>query len=155
MSTTSNINKILLVDDDPDDCYLFTDAIKQCFPEMEISCVENFLEALSYLTTQTPDLIFMDLNMPFKNGFECLSELKANHAFRSIPVIIFSSSNYIRDIKQAYEKGAALYYTKPVSFEVLRNSLEQILNKNWQKPAIVTAEYFIEGEYQPFKNAVH
>ena len=142
--------KILLIDDDPDDCYLFNDAVSGIEASCELTCVNTFLEALFYLTTQTPSLIFLDLNMPFKNGFECLAELKAGDPFKEIPVIIFSSSSYQKDIQMAYEKGAALYFTKPSCFDVLVEGLRDVLSKNWDEAATITASHFSDSKYTSF-----
>src|SRR5687768_14853107 len=114
---TTSIKTILLVDDDQDDYFLFGEALKKTGLSVSLSYSSNFLEAIAYLTTQLPDIIFLDLNMPFKNGLDALSDLQAEENFRSIPVVIFSSSTYSRDIKIAYERGAALYFTKPSSFD--------------------------------------
>jgi CheY-like chemotaxis protein len=148
---TTSIKSILLVDDDQDDYFLFGEALKKTGLSVSLSYSSNFLEAVAYLTTQLPDIIFLDLNMPFKNGLDALSDLQAEENFRSIPVVIFSSSTYSRDIKIAYERGAALYFTKPSSFDTLAAALEQILLKSWQKPALITAQYFIDGCYIPFQ----
>ncbi|CAN5234628.1 hypothetical protein BH23BAC2_BH23BAC2_27750 [soil metagenome] len=61
----------------------------------------------------SPDLILMDLNMPVMNGFECLKEIRSNPVFLDIPVIIFSTSNYEKDIAHAEELGALGYLHKP------------------------------------------
>ena len=65
-ATIPTLRKILLIDDDPDDCYLFTDAIKSQFPSIELNFVNNVLQTFDYLKAKAPDLIFLDLNMPFK-----------------------------------------------------------------------------------------
>lgn len=145
-----SLQKILLIDDDPDDCYLFTDAIKSQFTSIDLSLINNVQLVPDYLQAKLPDLIFLDLNMPFKNGFEFLSDLKSDVRFSHIPVVIFSSSNYSKDIKLAYEQGAALYLVKPVSFEELSQALQQIILLDWKKPAVITAEHYIDGSYQPF-----
>jgi CheY-like chemotaxis protein len=150
MSSITSISTILLIDDDQDDCYLFTDAIKNFLPNINLVTVNNFLEAIAYLTSEQPDIIFLDLNMPFKSGIESLAELKADQNFKTIPIVVFSNSDYPKDIKLSYEKGAALYFTKPSSFDDLLVGLQQILNKDWTRPAIITAKQFIEGKYEAF-----
>lgn len=149
MSTTA-LSTILLIDDDQDDCYLFTDAVKKIFPSVVVVCTNNFLEAIAYLTSEKPQLIFLDLNMPFKNGLDALLEIKTQEDLRSIPIVVFSNSDYPKDIKLAYERGAALYFTKPPSFEDLSIGLQQILSKDWSRPAIITAKQFIDGKYEVF-----
>lgn len=154
-ATTPTLRKILLIDDDQDDCYLFTDAIKTAFPSIQLTCLNDVMDIFPYLEVKAPDLIFLDLNMPFKNGFEFLTELRTHVQFNEIPVVIFSSSNYNKDIKLAYEKGAALYFTKPTSFEELSEALISIVQMDWQKPAIITAQHYINGSYQPFSLALN
>ena len=147
----ASLNRILLIDDDEDDCFLFAEALKSSFPEVLLHCAPEFLEASNYLINTKPDLIFLDLNMPYKNGFVVLSELKNDEVFKQIPIIVFSSSDNPREIKQAYEKGAALYITKPIVFKDLLLALRQVLSKDWGKPAIITANYFVDGHYEAFK----
>ena len=151
MTTARPIKSILLIDDDQDDYYLFSEALKKTGFPAPLSYSSNFIEAVAYLTNDIPDLIFLDLNMPFKSGLDALIDLKTEESFRSIPVVIFSSSTYSRDIKLAYERGAALYFTKPSSFEILVESLQQILEKNWKEPALITSRQFIDGLYVPFQ----
>ena len=152
MPQTEQIKKILLVDDDPDDCYLLTEALTQLFSDISLDYVHHFLDAMEYLLTTRPDLIFLDLNMPYKNGFVALTELKADEVFRQIPVIVFSNSDNPRDIKLSYEKGAALYITKPISYKELLQSLQQVIEKDWSRPAAITAKYYINGQYHPFRS---
>lgn len=152
MQFTSFIKNILLIDDDQDDCYLFTDAVKKSFPSISVTIANDFIEGMVSLTTNKPDIIFLDLNMPFKNGLDALTELKSDEAFQNIPVVIFSSSDYARDIKIGYERGAALYFSKPSSFEDLLLALQQILKKDWSKPAAITAQHFVNGVYERFSS---
>lgn len=144
------IKNILLIDDDQDDYFLFGEAIKKTTFSLAITHVPNFIEAMAYLFSRIPDLIFLDLNMPFKKGLDALLELKLNKSLQHIPVVIYSSSGYIRDIKTAYERGAALYFIKPSSFEELILSLTQIINKNWNDPKAITAGYLVDDVYVPF-----
>jgi CheY-like chemotaxis protein len=72
-----------------------------------------------YQTAQVPGLVLLDINMPRKNGFEVLAEMKADPALRSIPVVMFSSSERQEDITRSYEVGAASYVPKPSDFQGL------------------------------------
>ena len=144
----------MLIDDDLDDRYLFTEALKDSFPSIAFDHAPDFLEAGDYLIKNKPEIIFLDLNMPYKNGFAALTELKADEVFKQIPVILFSSSDNPKEIKMAYEKGAALFITKPIVFKELVLILKQVLNKDWSRPAVITAEYFVDGCYRAFKAEV-
>ena len=121
--------KILLVDDDADDQLFFVDAINELNSKLECGIANNGVEALQYLqnTPLLPSLIFLDLNMPLMNGFECLNQLKQIDKLKEIPVIIFTTSNHAADIDLTLSMGAKMFLTKPSDFIVLKNKLNQIL----------------------------
>ena len=119
--------RILLVDDDVDDQVYFLDAINEINPAMECKLANNGLEALQSIKIPPPfDIIFLDLNMPIMNGFECLSSLKKQEQYKNIPVVIFTTSKNFHDIERTKELGASLFFTKPTSFNTLCNKLKQI-----------------------------
>jgi CheY-like chemotaxis protein len=150
MMPALTVKNIMIIDDDQDDCYLFCGAVSDISQTLSVKCADNFSEAESLLEKQTPDLIFLDLNMPFKNGFEVLTELKRHEALKTIPVIIYSSSSYSKDVQLAYEKGAALYLTKPSNFDELLEALKEILARDWSKAAEITAMHVSDGTYRSF-----
>jgi CheY-like chemotaxis protein len=123
--------KILLVDDDADDRLLFTDALKEIDRTLQCEEVINGIQALYSLRTGTtlPDLIFLDLNMPKMNGYECLRELKKAEGIREIPVVIYSTSNAKSEEQRMLISGAKHFLTKPADFTVLISELEKILRK--------------------------
>ena len=121
--------KILLIDDDADDQFIFTDAVHEIAAGIECVTVNNGLEALNYLKTidQKPSLIFLDLNMPIMNGFECLERIKNEDQFKEIPVIIFTTSNNSLDEKRTKKLGAHVFFTKTPNFKLLKEKLLNIL----------------------------
>ena len=121
--------KILLVDDDTDDQLFFVDAIKELEPAIDCAVANNGLEALDHLekVPPPPSLIFLDLNMPFMNGFECLAQLKKINQYKEIPFIIFTTSNHPVDMERTISMGAKVFLTKPPDFNVLKNKLHNIL----------------------------
>jgi CheY-like chemotaxis protein len=74
-----------------------------------------------------PDIIFLDLNMPGMDGFECLRELKADKSLMDIPIVMYSTSSSNGDIKKAMKLGAANFVTKPTSCDQLENALKFFL----------------------------
>jgi CheY-like chemotaxis protein len=123
-------NLIFLVDDDLDDLMLFKDAIREIDPVIEIDTASNGVDALKKLSAgliREPDYIFIDLNMPLMNGIQCLQEIKKMPAFSHIPVIIYSTSSYERDILQTINHGAFHYIVKPFSFHELCEKLGHVL----------------------------
>ena len=111
---------ILLVEDNPADAYLTILALQDHEFCQEIRVVEHGEQALSFLRKEKgyvdafrPDLIVLDLNLPRMDGFTLLSTVKSDPAFRTIPVVILSTSSAEKDFTQAYHLGAAHYCVKP------------------------------------------
>jgi CheY-like chemotaxis protein len=124
-------DRILLIDDDPDDQLFFREAIQSIHTGMHCEMTNNFREALSKLENQPlPQIIFMDLNMPVMNGFDCLIYLKNHPAYKDIPVIIFTTSRNMHDMSRTKQLGARSFMTKPDDFKVLCQKLEKILFPN-------------------------
>ena len=113
---------ILLADDDADDCLLFKDALGELPLLTQLSTVRNGEQLMAVLNDQMetlPDLLFLDLNMPRKNGFECLLEIKQNERLRLLPVIILSTSMEEKMVNLLYANGAEYYIGKPNEFSQL------------------------------------
>ena len=90
-----NHTRILLVDDNPDDQFIFADALDEIAKNVECVTANNGVEAIAYLNTANPipSLIFLDLNMPFMNGFQCLEQIMKDDKLRHLPVIIYTTSD--------------------------------------------------------------
>jgi CheY-like chemotaxis protein len=122
--------KFLLADDDADDADIFCEALNVVAPLMEFHTVENGLELFELLAKDRPDIIFLDINMPVMDGWDCLRKLKANAEYRSIPAVMYSTSSAKKDVDMAYSLGAALFLTKPESFSRLSKILEIVATTN-------------------------
>lgn len=118
--------RILLIDDDPDDQLFFRDAIQLVQPGLHCEVTSNCNEAFKQLELPPlPDFIFMDLNMPIMNGFECLVYLKNQSNYKNIPVVIFTTSKNLNDISKTRQLGARWFMTKPDDFKVLCKKLKK------------------------------
>jgi CheY-like chemotaxis protein len=128
--------KILLVDDDVDDQFFFMDAIKSLNKPVECAVANNGIEAIHHLNKipPPPSLIFLDLNMPKMNGFECLEKIKKLEQYRDIPVVIFSTSSNPKEKERTTRLGAKVFLTKTSNFRKLQKQLDDIL-KVELKPA--------------------
>ena len=115
---------ILLVEDNEDDIIMTLES----FSEIETAAISHVVrdgeEAVLFLRrgkgyhdAPTPNLIVMDINMPKKNGFEVLDDIKHDPKLRQIPVVILTTSERQEDINRAYHKGACSYIPKPVGFD--------------------------------------
>ena len=129
---------ILLADDDADDRLLFKEALEELEIKPTVNTVNNGIELMAYLTKKDaplPHLIFLDLNMPRKNGLECLKEIRSNEKLKDISIAIYSTSDNEKDIEETFLSGANVYLTKPDNF----NMLKQLLYK------AVAATYLYQG----------
>jgi CheY-like chemotaxis protein len=127
-----NLNQlyILLADDDTDDCLFFKDALKDMPISTLLTAVHDGEQLMLYLNNETnklPDILFLDLNMPRKNGFECLSEIKLNKKLYNIPVVIFSTSFEKEVVKQLYLNGAQYFIRKPSEFAQFKKIILYVL----------------------------
>lgn len=120
---------ILLADDDRDDIEMFCEALEDIQENITCHCTANGREALNKMdeVKEQPHIIFLDVNMPVMNGWQCLEVLKGDQRYRHIPVIMISTSSHQREIDRASELGALCYMTKPSSFEELKQILKVII----------------------------
>lgn len=131
---------ILMAEDDAEDRMLVSDAWTESRLANELRFVKDGEELMDYLrrqgafaapaTAPRPDLILLDLNMPRKDGRECLAEIKADPALRLIPVVVLTSSKAEEDIVRSYNHGVNSYITKPVTFDKLVETI-RALGKYW------------------------
>jgi len=133
--------KLLLADDDVDDRFFFKDSLSKLPIETNLTTVTNGVELMTVLMTEKeglPDVIFLDLNMPMKSGFECLSEIMAHDKFRDLPIIIYSTSMDEPVVNSLYEQGAYHYIRKPGEYSKLKDvifkGLSSLVNKS-MKPS--------------------
>ena len=126
---SENIN-ILLADDDMDDCMFFKDALEEIQLATQFTAVHDGEQLMHYLNEKTdelPHVLFLDLNMPRKNGFACLEEIKSNEKLQSIPVIILSTSFHDDMANELYKNGAHFYICKPSDFSQLKKLIHKAL----------------------------
>ena len=124
----SNFIRVLLADDDLDDCDLFKTALTELPVNAHLEVVYNgdqLLNELKLESVQLPDILFLDLNMPRKNGAECLEDIKSSDRLKKIPIIIFSTSIPGPLKKKLMELGARECIQKPSTYQELK---ETILN---------------------------
>lgn len=124
---------IILGEDDDDDYYVFSLAIAEIPFKVLLTRAEDGEKLLKLLDEKTPDVLFLDLMMPCKDGHECLKEIRRNKKYDKLPIIIYSSLADLKNIEMCYRNGANLYAIKPSSYEDLKSILERILSVDWKK----------------------
>lgn len=126
--------QIVLADDDEDDRELFEMAVKELTMQVNVTFIIDGQKLLTYLNeNKKPDILFLDLNMPLKSGFECLQVIRNNERFKRLPVIILSTSNAKRDIDKCYDLEASFYIVKPFSYHELSSIIKKILDNDWKE----------------------
>ena len=121
---------ILLADDDTDDCIFFKDALKGLLLSTQLTAVhdgEQLMQLLINSTDALPNILFLDLNMPRKNGFECLAEIKKNNKLKDLPVVIFSTSFEQEVVNLLYKNGAQYFIRKPSEFSQFKEIIYHAL----------------------------
>jgi CheY-like chemotaxis protein len=129
MSTHAKPVVILMADDDPDDCMLAEEALREARLLNELRFVSDGEELLEYLRCEgryagpdcapQPGLVLLDLNMPRKDGREALREIKSDPRLRRIPIVVLTTSRAEEDILNTYDLGVNSFCTKPVTFDGL------------------------------------
>jgi len=114
---------LVLADDDTDDCLFFRDVLDELEVTVALTMVgdgEELMQLLLSKEVPTPDAIYLDLNMPRKNGYECLLEIKKHIALKKLPIIIYSTSLNEDVVDRVYNSGASYYIQKPAEFKALK-----------------------------------
>ncbi|GGD83348.1 response regulator [Planktosalinus lacus] len=122
---------ILLADDDLTDCLLFQEALEELPVTATLTIVHNGDQVTKLLTkkgNKLPDVLFLDINMPRKNGFATLGEIKRTKKLEELPVIIFSTSNELEAVKRVYSDAAHYYICKPANFLQLKKVIYEALS---------------------------
>jgi PleD family two-component response regulator len=142
---------ILLADDDIDDSLLFEEALNELLLPTRLTLMNDGEQLMFHLAnnaTELPQVIFLDLNLPRKNGFECLTEIKESQRLKHLRVIIYSTSAEPDYVNLLFENGAYHYIRKPAEFSQLKRVLEQALQMIDRKDILQPAKekFIITGD---------
>src|SRR3954471_13199445 len=119
-----------LADDDSDEVDLFAEALQEIDPKITMEKASNGQELLDNMKRRNfslPDIIFLDINMPEMNGWDCLTELKSDAWLKEVPVVMYSTSSNVHDKAKAARLGASHFYTKPDNYQELKKFLTGII----------------------------
>tara|TARA_R110002020_G_scaffold466202_1_gene688472 strand:+ start:37792 stop:38223 length:432 start_codon:yes stop_codon:yes gene_type:complete len=126
---------ILLVEDNEGDILLTTEALADSKILNTVGIARNGKEALDYIFKRgvfvdapTPNLVLLDINLPFKNGHEVLQTIKGHREVQHLPVIMLTTSSSERDIRLSYEHRANCYISKPVEADQFLNAISAMDN---------------------------
>ena len=130
---------------------LFKDALEELPIATRLTIVHNgeqVVEELNRKGMKLPDVLFLDLNMPRKNGFAALGEIKRHPELEKLPVIIISTSSELDSIKKVFRDAAHYYICKPVDFSQLKRVIYEALTLITKKnsPLPLEENFMITGE---------
>lgn len=117
---------IILADDDFDDAELFGSVLSDVAPNITFVHVEDGRDLLRLTETLLPDAVFLDINMPRVDGWQCLKQLRESMIGERIPIFMYSTSSHARDQQLCRELGATGFITKPSEIKVLQRVLTDI-----------------------------
>ncbi len=126
---------IFLAEDDEDDKLLFVEALSEIDKSVVVTYAadgKKLMDILRQDPKPMPDLLFLDLNMPIRNGYECLDEIRSNDsALKNLHVIVLTTSRQKENIEAVYQLGASHYIVKPSSYSGLKSILSKVLKMDW------------------------
>lgn len=134
---SEDVRNILVADDDDEDFELFAEAVSDLSLEIVLQRASNGDVVMKILHEKIPDMLFLDILMPCKDGRDCLFEIRAHRKFDALPIIVYSSVKDDDCIEFFYRQGTNLYVFKPQTYRELVLALERIFAVDWKR-----ARYF-------------
>jgi CheY-like chemotaxis protein len=131
---------LLLIDDDEDDYFILKEIITSFFPTVAISYFGES-DCINRSLFRDVSIVLLDINMPKRDGFECLDVIRKEYGLTEIPIVMYSNSYAVRDVKRAYQKGANLFVSKPLTLENTKMAIDQILLTDWSNLSRITEEH--------------
>lgn len=124
---------ILFADDDSDETYLFNEALEQSGLAVVLSYASNGNNLLSFLRNNPlPDVVVIDINMPYKDGLEALVEIRGVPEFETLPLIIYSTAKNQTIVESSFQKGANLFIVKPNNFDGMLRVVKKVYEIDWK-----------------------
>jgi DNA-binding response OmpR family regulator len=120
---------IILIDDDEDDQFIFNEVVRDLDLGFKCMFANDGVEGMKLISSidVIPDYFFIDLNMPKKDGKQCLAEIKKMEKFKNVPVVIYTTSRLQSDIDETEVLGSSYYLTKPGMFTELQKAIKNVL----------------------------
>lgn len=138
------MNRIFFADDDPDDLLMFAQAMEDLKQEFEVFYSGDHIEE----HLNKPSMVFLDINMPKRNGFEILELIRNQYSKTQLPVIMFTTANDAAMVEKSRLLGANLFLVKPDSFWDLTLALKSVLKMDWtddNNEFVLTREKYLQS----------
>lgn len=125
--------KILLAEDDSDDVDFFEIALNDLQIAYELKTVKNAKNLFAAMASCSPDILFIDLEMPERGGLECVVAIRENQTYCNMPIVIYSSHCYEELVTEAFKRGANLFIKKANCIQKIAQQIEQSLKMDWDQ----------------------
>ncbi len=113
----SPVKHVVIADDDMDDVDLFKEIIKEVCPHIKLSVAQDGVDLIRLLDLiDEPDFIILDINMPRKDGKQCLKEIRSKEKFKHVPILVLTTSDVQEDLDYCLQNGANQYRVKPRTY---------------------------------------
>jgi CheY-like chemotaxis protein len=129
---TATINDIILAEDDADDVYIFNVAVRETTLPVVIRHAADGEKLFELLKEQIPDILFLDIQMPCKEGTACIVDIRKNREYDNMPVVMYSALTLSKYIDHCFENGANFFLPKTGSLETLVTKLKYLLTLDWK-----------------------
>ena len=150
VNTKRMITSVVLAEDNLEHCFFFKKALKDVAPQVKFADVHDGDKLIELMDSYIPDLLFLDLGMPCRNGVQCIREIRSHRTYDAVPIIVFSVTSDADAIQTAYASGANLYIIKPEEYSLLKLVLSNILSMDWGNSKLITEKHFHGNRYLPF-----
>jgi CheY-like chemotaxis protein len=131
--STYDPTRVLMAEDDDEDYLVFSLAVQELSFRVILTRAEDGELLFKLLEQKPPDILFLDLLMPCKDGRQCLKEIRANREYDTLPIVVYSSLHDLRNIEFCYREGSNLYAIKPGTLSELKTVLEKVFAVDWKK----------------------
>lgn len=132
MKLRDNERDILLADDDAEDVFIFETALQDAEIAYVLRHANNGDALFVLLKDKLPYILFLDINMPCKDGVACITEIRKNREFDNLPVVMYTSNLSAKVVDECFEKGANLYMAKSFTFNTLIQNLKKVFAIDWE-----------------------
>jgi CheY-like chemotaxis protein len=148
--STTVFKKIVLAEDDDDDYMVFKEILDELGINYQLIWAKDGVELMHQLDNSDPDMLFLDINMPRKNGFQCIDIIRRDRKW-NLPVIIYSTSADAGTIQSMYLRKANFYICKPNSYPVLKQFLRKVFSIDWKKFKLSTRDFILSDNHCLFE----
>lgn len=131
--STNDPTHVLLAEDDDEDYFVFSLAVQELSFRVILTRAEDGEILLKMLEEKHPDILFLDLLMPCKDGRQCLKAIRADRKYDTLPIVVYSSFHDLKNIEFCYREGSNLYALKPGTLSELKTMLAKIFSIDWKK----------------------